>query len=235
MGKAASAARSSASAGAPAALVVMTRAPEPGCTKTRMMPVLSAVQCTELHAAMLADVAALCRDLAGRVDVLVSYAPPGSASAVRASFDAPASYFEQRGDSLGDRMREAVVEALQRGYRRCVVVGIDAPELAASDVDEAFALLDNVDVVIGPASDGGFYLIGVKEALRSAFCLSAYGHGQVLAQTVDALARDGRSSALLRTLRDVDCREDAEVLLAHADADADLERLETVRYLRKAL
>ncbi len=235
MEKAESAGRSDASVGAPAALVVMTRTPEAGFTKTRMMPALSAVQCAELHAAMLADTAALCRDLADCVDVFVSYAPPGGVSAVRASFDVPASYFEQEGGSLGDRMRRAVAGALRRGYQRCIVVGIDAPELAALDIKEALELLDNTDVVLGPASDGGFYLIGVKEALDSAFGLPTYGHGQVLKQTIDALVRDGRSYALLRILRDLDCREDAEALLACANVDTRLERLETVRYLRRVM
>lgn len=235
MGKAGSPLQPDALANTPAALVVMTRVPQPGFTKTRMMPNLSATRCAELHAAMLADLASLCRELAGRVDVLVSYAPPGNESAMRAAFDAPACFFEQSDGDLGDRMQKAALEAFRRGYQRCILVGADVPELAPADIDEALVLLDRADVVLGPTHDGGFYLIGVKEALRSAFSLPAYGHEQVLRQTIEALERDGRSYELLRSISDLDCWDDVLMLLARAEAAPELERLETVRYLRKVM
>lgn len=216
-----------------AALVVMTRVPEPGFTKTRMMPALSPGQCAVLHAAMLADAAALCRAVADRVDAFVAYAPPGSESAVRAAFDAPARFFPQRGEGLGARLCEAAREALEAGYGRFLIVGADSPELSPADVGRALSLLDEVDVVLGPASDGGFYLVGASEPPQSVFGLPAYGHSDVLAQAVEALRRDGASYALLRTIGDIDCWEDAQALLDRAKADASLERLRTVRYLRE--
>ncbi len=215
------------------AVVLMTRIPQPGHTKTRMMPELSPDQCAELHVAMLHDAAALCRNLSEHCDIYVACASVGEKDTLRNYFDIPAHFFDQCDGGLGDRMRLAVSEVQQQACQRCVLIGVDTPEMQAADIYEAFILLDDVDVVFGPACDGGFYLVGVKEPLQAAFCLSAYGHSHVLSQTLNELDRDGCSYALLRSLHDLDCWDDASALLARAHDNALLDRLHTVRYLRQ--
>lgn len=214
------------------ALVVMTRAPRPGATKTRMMPDLTPCQCAQLHAALLADAARLARSCADCADTLVAYAPPDAAGAVRAAFSAPARYFEQSGRDLGESMRAALREARGLGYDRVALVGADAPETAAEDIRTALRLLDDVDLVLGPAADGGFYLLAAQSVPDAVLGLSSYGHGGVLEQTVAAARAAGCSYALLAKRADLDCWEDALALLARADADPSLEALATVRYLR---
>lgn len=214
------------------ALVVMTRAPQPGRTKTRMMPRLTPDQCACLHRALLSDLADVCRVLAPDVDVFVAYASPGEERAIRVAFDAPAVYFAQRGDSLGERLREAARTVLGRGYARCAIVGCDAPALDSSDVRQAFGALDGADVVLGPAEDGGYYLVAVSSVPAAVFDLAAYGHGAVLEQTLRAADDEGLTCALLRTHVDIDCWADVETLLARAEGDAALASLRTVAYLR---
>lgn len=214
------------------ALVILTRVPAPGKTKTRMMPDLSPVQCAAFHEALLEDAARLARALAGELDVFVAYAPPGAAATVQATFGDDVCYFEQEGDGLGTRMRDAARVAANAGYDRCALMGADAPEVRPTDVLRAFALLDEADVAIGPADDGGYYLIAFRGVPADLFNLPTYGHGAVLEQTLDAARAAGCTCALLRTVSDVDTWADAVALLGRAAVDEGLERLASVRYLK---
>lgn len=217
------------------ALVMLTRAPEPGQTKTRMMPDLSPAQCAELHASILHDMSDVCGDLPEDVDVLVAYAPEGAERDVRAVFDAPAVYFAQQGAALGERLSHASREALSRGYERCVLVGADAPEVTTADVLAAFDALEDADAVFGPAVDGGFYLVGLRVWHSQMFGLSSYGHDRVLRQTTEALAEAGLSVRLLRQVADIDCWQDALDLLERARVDRGVAQLHAVRYLREVV
>ena len=215
------------------ALVMLTRAPEPGHTKTRMMPELSAAQCAALHASILRDMSDVFAALPEDVDLFVAYAPEGARQRVQAAFDAPATYFAQCGQTLGERLAHAAHEVLSQGFERCVLVGADAPEVAAKDVLLAFSALDDVDMVLGPATDGGFYLAGLGKLHSSMFSLETYGHAQVLRQTEEALHAAGLTSKRLRQVADIDCWHDACDLLKRAQADESISHLNAVRYLRE--
>lgn len=213
------------------ALVILTRVPAPGQTKTRMMPDLSPDQCAAFHEALLEDAARLARALADAVDVFVAYAPPGAAAPVQAAFGGDVYYFEQEGDGFGARMRDAARVVADAGYARCALMGTDAPEVRPTDVLRAFALLDEADVAIGPADDGGYYLIAFRGVPADLFNLPTYGHDAVLEQTLDAARAAGCTCVLLRTVSDIDTWADAAALLGRA-ADEELGRLASVRYLR---
>ena len=114
------------------ALVVMTRVPEPGKTKTRMMPDLTPSQCAEFHACMLRDISETCVAVAKRgVEVFVAFAPEGAREEVGAYFDVEAGYFPQRGATLGERLGNAIGEVLSRGCSRVAVIGADSPEVGS--------------------------------------------------------------------------------------------------------
>lgn len=214
------------------ALVMLTRAPLPGRAKTRMMPQLDASECADLQRCLLQDAALLCRSLPSSVDVFVAYAPEGSQAAVRSAFDAPAEYFEQRGSDIGERMLEAARHVLSAGYGRCALIGSDAPELEASDVERALSRLDGCDAAFVPSTDGGYCLIALKAAEEALFALESYGHGEVLRQTLDAASAAGLSCDVLPAIDDIDCWDDAVSLLARADADPRKRGLSVVRFLR---
>ncbi len=116
----------------------------------------------------------------------------------------------QRGDDLGQRMRNALLECCQ-SHSRCVLIGVDCPYLNASIVDEAFQHLRESPVVIGPSTDGGYYLIGVQShcaPLTELFEDVPWSTSQVLDVTKRRLKDLSIKPHLLRTLSDIDTWED---------------------------
>lgn len=193
------------------ALIVFVRAPQPGCCKTRLCPPLSPELAAELHRAMCVDVL---RTAEGSGFALwIAYEPstdfptPGWASA-------EAQHFDQRGSDLGARMAHAFDRAFDAGYRRVVLIGGDVPTLPSSRPGEAFAALDGADAVLGPAADGGYYLVGLRAPQPALFEGIAWSTPDVLRVTRDIAARAGLRVRLLAEERDVDTPDDLGELAA---------------------
>ena len=113
----------------------------------------------------------------------------------------------QRGDDLGARMHNALASALARA-ERVVLVGSDCPAIDREYLVEALDALERVPVVLGPALDGGYVLIGTREIDPGIFRGVAWGTGKVLAQTVERLRQLGWRWKELRALADIDRPED---------------------------
>ena len=116
--------------------------------------------------------------------------------------------FVQQGQDLGGRMANAFNRSFESGMEKVVLIGTDCPTLQAQDLLHAFAALNKSDLVLGPASDGGYYLIGMKCRASYLFEGIAWSTSQVLSQTVDVAAKHGLTTTLLREQDDVDTQED---------------------------
>lgn len=114
----------------------------------------------------------------------------------------------QEGDNLGDRMMLAFFELFQQGYSKVVIIGSDCPELTSFVIDDAFDKLDSHDVVIGPSTDGGYYLLGLTHLLPDLFKDKEWSTDKVLAATIKDVVRLKRSSFFLTELSDIDTAED---------------------------
>ncbi|OSZ80299.1 glycosyltransferase [Chitinophagaceae bacterium IBVUCB2] len=114
----------------------------------------------------------------------------------------------QEGDNLGDRMMLAFFELFQQGYSKVVIIGSDCPELTSFVIDDAFDKLDSHDVVIGPSTDGGYYLLGLTHLLPDLFKDKEWSTEKVLAETIKDVVRLKRSSYFLTELSDIDTAED---------------------------
>ncbi len=114
----------------------------------------------------------------------------------------------QEGDGLGDRMLNAFTGAFENGYHKVVIIGSDSLEITKSHIDKAFEALDKNDVVIGPAADGGYYLLGLRNIFPALFEGKDYSHANVLTEAVDEIEKFGLSMAMLEQLHDVDTMED---------------------------
>lgn len=213
------------------AVIVFTRVPIPGQTKTRMMPYLSARQCARLHDCFLKDIRAACEDV--QADIFVYFTPEGRERLLYPMLGKEAIYFPQQGEGLGERMYHAIESVLQKGYEASVLIGTDVPEIRTEHLADAFALLEAKDVVFGPTIDGGYYLVGMKNPYREVFEKQTYGHGNVLENTIDRLQKQAFRVGCIGKLRDMDTREDLQEYRERMRDNPELQRTETGRYLMR--
>lgn len=197
-------------------LIVFSRYPEPGRTKTRLIPVLGPEGASELHRRMVQHTLSWAGCLAKTqpVDIRIRFTD-ADRSAMAESFGSQFIYEPQGVGDLGLRLQSAFHDSFQAGLRRVIAVGTDCPSLSRDIVCQAFERLKTHDVVIGPAVDGGYYLIGLARHVESLFCGITWGTDQVLVQTLAAANQAKLSIATLPTLADVDRPEDL-VILDHA-------------------
>ena len=116
----------------------------------------------------------------------------------------------QAGSDLGERMAAAFRHGFEEGYERILIIGTDCPDLKTAMLEDAFKLLDTHDAVIGPAVDGGYYLLGLKRFIPEVFQDILWGSDQVFQQTIIRLKHLGQSVCLLEPLRDIDRPEDLD-------------------------
>ena len=123
----------------------------------------------------------------------------------------------QAGGSLGDRLAAAFRAVLAEHPGPALLVGVDTPQLGPAHAQAALDdLRDGIDVTVGPAADGGYYLIGLREPNDALFALepALWGGSEVLVKTLEAASRQGLTVAMLRSERDLDDEADARALLA---------------------
>jgi rSAM/selenodomain-associated transferase 2/rSAM/selenodomain-associated transferase 1 len=194
-------------------LLLFTRYPEPGKTKTRLIPLLGEEAAARLQVAMTAHALAAARELArDRAAGLEVRFEGGGRDAMRALFGPAVRYEPQGAGDLGDRMKRGFADAFDRGAESAVIVGADVPAISASILGAAFDALGEHDVVLGPATDGGYYLIGLRRPAPELFDSIPWGTGDVFQRTLAVAAQQGHRVAQLTPLADVDRPEDIPVL-----------------------
>lgn len=213
------------------AVIIFTRVPVPGQTKTRMMPHLSPEQCARLHTCFLKDIAGQCRGCGA--DIFVCYTPEAGKGKLEKIIGKAAGWFLQTDGGLGERMYTALADVLGRGYGSCLLVGTDVPELRRESLEKAFEVLEKNDVVFGRTEDGGYYLVGMKHPLKEAFSLDAYGHGKVLEETLAELEEKGFTVGFTDTLSDMDTPEDLRGYRRRMTLDRRMKESFTGRYLAR--
>ena len=188
------------------AVILFTRVPIAGKTKTRMMPKLDPTECARLHCCFLKDIAGEFRKTPA--DIFVFFTPEGKKERLVRLLGEDLRYFAQEGKDLGERMGNAVKKVLGLGYDACVLTGSDIPELRAETLKLAFRVLECKDVVLGPTADGGYYLIGMKRPHMGVFEGKAYGTGSVFQDTEAAAKQEGLSLGYTEMLTDMDSVSD---------------------------
>jgi rSAM/selenodomain-associated transferase 1 len=193
------------------ALAVIAKEPVAGLAKTRLVPALGTAGATRAATAMLADTLAAVR--ASGAEPWLCFTP--AAARERLGRLAPGfGLLAQAAGDLGDRLAACLAELLAAGADRVAIVGADTPHVPQASYRQAFALLDEADVVLGPALDGGYYLVAAKAARPELFVGVPMGTEMVLAETLARAASDRLVVALLPPLRDLDRVEDLAAALA---------------------
>jgi rSAM/selenodomain-associated transferase 1 len=204
-----------------AALIVFARAPVAGHTKTRLIPALGPARAAQLYRCFVLDTLEAARR--APADVTVAAADPQHLDCLRALAEEAcpeAAVIGQRGGDLGERIANAVREALGLGHPRAVVIGSDSPDLPPDRFREALDLAAERDLVLGPCSDGGYYLIGMHAAMPEVFGGIEWSSETVLADTIRRAQEIGASIALLEPWQDVDTPEDLRALRARLAAQS---------------
>jgi len=185
-------------------LMIFAKNPDLGKVKTRLAETIGAEKALAVYLKLLehtyavadkifADKAVFYSDRVEEFDILDYYKFPK---------------FLQKGKNLGERMDRAFGEAFAQGYEKVVIIGSDCYELTSEIITEGFKQLDDQNVVLGPAQDGGYYLLGMDRHYSHLFREKKWSTPDVLLDTIIDIKRMKKTFALLPTLNDVDEEKD---------------------------
>ena len=190
-------------------LIIFTRYPEPGNTKTRLINTLGPEGSADLQRQMTEYTLVSAKKMVNISSTSIEVRFDGGNLGLMKAWLGDKLIYESQGEGdLGKRMDRSLLNALQNNAQQVLLIGIDCPGLNADILTQAFNQLVNYDLIIGPAFDGGYYLLGLKRYISELFVNISWGTAGVLQQTISTAQKLGLSQMQLQTLRDVDRPED---------------------------
>ncbi|NTV98476.1 MAG: glycosyltransferase [Chlorobiaceae bacterium] len=187
-------------------LVIFSKNPVAGEVKTRLAISVGNEKALEIYEALRGITARIVSGVQSKRVVFYSDFIPKSDLLLTPGTDAKL----QQGRELGERMHNAICEGLSSGARHVVLIGTDCPDISGAVIEKAFSLLESNDAVLGPAKDGGFYLIGLKKPSPEVFLERTWSTGTVLDETIRRFEATGAAIGILPELRDIDTLEDLQ-------------------------
>jgi len=213
-----------------ACLLFFVKYPEPGAVKTRLAKMIGYGYAVEFYKRFILDSVETLSTLPQQVNVC--YAPGYSGSYFRNWLGERFLYTPQQGKDLGERMDHSFQQAFQQGFGKVAIIGSDLPDLPSQIVTQAFKELDTHDAVIGPAVDGGYYLLGFRQTsfFPSVFEDIAWSRETVFEQTSQKIEQAGLHRATLPIWQDVDSFSELRQLCTQSDRQRKQRARHTVRY-----
>lgn len=203
-------------------MILFVKAPAVGRVKTRLAESIGDRAALFLYRAFVEDIldAISATDLRLRI----FYYPPEDGGLVRRWIGGGPRLFAQQGDDLGARMHDAFCRTAQEGFERIVLAGSDIPEIDESIIKAAFSALETHPAVIGPAEDGGYYLVGLRaeSVCRQVFSGIDWGTDRVLDQSLERFGGLGLTAVQMPCLNDIDTVDDLKGLCRRLAARPDL-------------
>lgn len=212
-------------------LLIFAKQPCPGKVKTRLTPPLSPQEAAELYRCMLFDTISKVASLSG-VEKIIFYEPsPGAGNFFQTAFS-NVRCFPQEGAGLGERLANAFEKVFGLGFELAAGIGTDSPDLPIPHLEESFRLLaeDVADVIFGPATDGGYYLVAMKSFLPAVFRGIPWSTERVLEKSIDAVELSGFRVGRLPAWHDLDTADDLQTFLSVGGSDR---APDTTRFLRE--
>lgn len=209
----------------PSALVIFAKAPIAGQVKTRLCPPLTPDEAATLHGSFVLDTLERTKAAVSKfklpLDRYLACAPSSTHVFFKIMEERQGvRVIDQMGDDLGSRMNQAFETLFARGYKHGLIIGTDAPSLPLERYQQALTALESHDLVLGPALDGGYYLIGLNRPIPDLFTGIPWSTEQVLALTQEKAGALGLKTALLTPWRDVDTIADLQALIESSALDA---------------
>ncbi len=204
------------------ALVVIARYPEPGKTKTRLARTIGPTEVAHLYRAFLTDLAQ--RFVGQPWSLHWAYTPVEVDYQAFVATLAPAYAqqmycFPQQGEDFGTRLHNIFQWTSAQGFQRTILIGSDSPHISREIIEQAQAMLDKADVVLGPADDGGYYLIAMRKPY-DVFSGIPMSTAVVAQMTIAAAQHQGLTTHLLEPLFDIDELPDLQRLAQLLAADS---------------
>ena len=218
------------------AIAIMAKQPEPGKVKTRLCPPLSPGQAADLYEAFFLDTVSLVSGIE-HTDLFVAYDPDTARDFFSRRVSAAVKWIRQGRGDLGDRLVRISHRLSDLGYRKIIILASDTPLLPRDVIRHAITRLDEIDVVLGPCDDGGYYLIGLRFCAPTLFAGIPWSTSQVLDRTIQRAQEAKMTWELLPPGYDIDTWEDAERLSkdlkgnAAGDSDRCPRTKKALRYL----
>ena len=187
-----------------ALLIIFTKNPELGKVKTRLANAVGNKAALNIYKFLLSHTVSVTKNL--EVDKRVYYSEEVPEKDIWPS----ETFYKrlQRGGNLGEKMENAFQDAFNSNYKRVIIIGSDLLDLTQRDLENAFLELEKNDVVIGPAEDGGYYLLGMKSLNSDVFKNKAWSSSSVLSETLKDL--EGKKIKILETRNDIDEIQDID-------------------------
>ncbi len=186
------------------AIIIFVRNPELGKVKTRLAATVGDEQALDIYCQLLNHTMQQASEIAA--DKFVYYHQQINADDI---WNGDGFYKKlQTGEGLGDKMKAAFDEIFKAGYNKIIIIGSDCLQLNSSIINAAFDLLDEHDTVIGPATDGGYYLLGMKKKYGFLFDNKAWSTGSVFDESIKDMQQHNLSTGVLPVLTDVDIEAD---------------------------
>jgi uncharacterized protein len=201
------------------ALMIFLRYPVPGKVKTRLAAGIGAVTAASIYQQLVRrtlGVAADYQRLRGEVELFVFFHPREQEAEIRTSYPGPWQFVAQTAGHLGEKMAAAFRFCQGRGYRQGVLIGSDIADFTATDLDEAFGAFTKSQAVLGPAADGGFYLLGLDRPCPGVFQFTEWGTGGVFKRSRETLETAGLAVHTLAVRHDIDRAADLAYLLGQS-------------------
>lgn len=198
-------------------LIIFTRYPESGTTKTRMIPALGAEGAAKLQRQMTEHTLMQGKNLQNKIQSLsiAIYFAGGDRVLMTNWLGSDLVYHQQSEGDLGEKMKSALAESFMAGFEKVIMIGTDCPDLDRFILDRAFQQLDRNDLVLGPTEDGGYYLIGLNRLIAELFIGISWSTAEVLAQTQAIASKLHLNVSYLPILHDIDRPEDLPVWQKH--------------------
>lgn len=193
------------------ALILFMRYPEAGKVKSRLAASLGHSEAVRIYERLVRRTLGVAADFkrsTKQADIFIALTPSEKLPAARRRYPGPWTFFPQTGSHLGERMKRAIEHVVSIGCGRVVLAGTDIADIQEGDFTQAFRALDAGLAALGPALDGGFYLIGLDRPCPSAFDAPQWGTGDIFRRTEEALRASGFQVKTLTRRRDVDRPED---------------------------
>ncbi len=197
------------------ALLIFLRYPEAGKVKRRLSEQIGSQRAAEVYEKLIRRTLGVVCDFKRRAletRIVLFHTPGDPLDKLKNKFRGPWEFRAQEGEHLGARMANALRAAFATGAGKAVLIGTDLADIEATDIEGAFRVTGEKVAVLGPAADGGFYLIGTDRPIGPALDFSAWGSGEVFSRTARELEAAGFCVRPAAERNDVDCKRDLDGL-----------------------